>query len=58
MRNLEIEFEILQLENNIQFITSSSKGENPFIKEVHKSIDRHKEDLKLWKEKLSRLRDM
>ncbi|WP_338378831.1 DUF349 domain-containing protein [uncultured Flavobacterium sp.] len=54
----EVQGEIFQLENNIQFITSSSKGENPFIKEVHKSIDRHKEDLKLWKEKLSRLRDM
>lgn len=51
----EVQGEIFQLENNIQFITSSSKGENPFIKEVHKSIDRHKEDLKLWKEKLSRL---
>lgn len=54
----EVQAEIFQLENNIQFITSSSKGENPFIKEVHKSIDKHKEDLKLWKEKLSRLRDM
>jgi hypothetical protein len=54
----EVQGEIFQLENNIQFITSSSKGENPFIKEVHKSIDKHKEDLKLWKEKLSRLRDM
>ena len=54
----EVQGEIFQLENNIQFITSSSKGENPFIKEVHKSIDRHKDDLKLWKEKLSRLRDM
>jgi hypothetical protein len=54
----EVQSEVLQLENNIQFITSSSKGENPFIKEVHKSIDRHKEDLKLWKEKLSRLNQM
>lgn len=51
----EVQGEIFQLENNIQFITSSSKGENPFIKEVRKSIDRHKDDLKLWKEKLSRL---
>ena len=51
----EVQGEIFQLENNIQFITSTSKGENPFIKEVRKSIDRHKDDLKLWKEKLSRL---
>lgn len=51
----EVQSEIFQLENNIQFISTSSKGENPFIKEVHKSIERHREDLKLWKEKLSRL---
>lgn len=54
----EVQGEIFQLENNIQFITSSSKGENPFIKEVNKTIDRHKEDLKLWKEKLSRLNQL
>lgn len=33
----EVQGEIFQLENNIQFITSSSKGENPFIKEVNKT---------------------
>ena len=54
----EVQNEILQLENNIQFISSSSKGENPFIKEVEKSIEKHKEELKLWKEKLSKLRDI
>lgn len=54
----EVQSEIFQLENNIQFITSSSKGKNPFIEEVHKNIDKHKEDLKLWKEKLSRLNQM
>ena len=41
-----------------QFISSSSKGENPFIKEVQKSIERHKEDLKMWKEKQSKLRSI
>ena len=55
----EVQSEIFQLENNIQFITTSSKkGENPFIKEVHKNIDKHKEDLKIWKEKLSRLNQL
>jgi hypothetical protein len=54
----EVQSEIFQLENNIQFISSSSKGENPFIKEVQKSIERHKEDLKLWKEKLQQIKDM
>ncbi|MFD2892864.1 DUF349 domain-containing protein [Flavobacterium chuncheonense] len=54
----EVQNEIFQLENNIQFISSSSKGENPFIKEVKKNIERHKEELKLWKEKLSKLRQI
>ncbi|NHM03863.1 DUF349 domain-containing protein [Flavobacterium celericrescens] len=54
----EIQSEIFQLENNIQFISSSSKGENPFIKEVQKSIERHKDDLKLWKEKLQQIKNM
>ena len=54
----EVQNEIFQLENNIQFISSSSKGENPFIKEVQKSIERHREDLKMWKEKQSKLRSL
>lgn len=54
----EVQGEIFQLENNIQFISSSSKGENPFIKEVQKSIERHKDDLKLWKEKLQQIKSM
>lgn len=54
----EVQSEIFQLENNIQFISSSSKGENPFIKEVQKSIERHKDDLKLWKEKLQKIKNM
>lgn len=54
----EVQSEIFQLENNIQFISSSSKGENPFIKEVQKSIERHKDDLKLWKEKLQQIKNI
>ena len=54
----EVQSEIFQLENNIQFISSSSNGENPFIKEVQKSIERHKDDLKLWKEKLQQIKNM
>ncbi len=54
----EVQSEIFQLENNIQFISSSSKGENPFIKEVQKNIERHKDGLKLWKEKLQQIKNM
>ncbi|CCG52995.1 Protein of unknown function [Flavobacterium indicum GPTSA100-9 = DSM 17447] len=53
----ELQSEIIQLENNIQFI-SNAKSDNPFIKEVHKSIDRNKEELKLWKEKLKKLNNL
>ena len=53
----EVQNEIFQLENNIQFITNAKK-DNPFLKEVQKNIERHKEDLKLWKDKLAKLREI
>lgn len=53
----EVQGEIFQLENNIQFI-SNAKGDNPFVKEVLKTIDRHKEELKTWKEKLKQIRSL
>ncbi|MDN3706914.1 DUF349 domain-containing protein [Myroides ceti] len=51
----EIQAEIFQLENNIQFI-SSAKADNPLIKEVNKNIERHRDELNLWKDKLNHLR--
>ena len=54
----EVQGENFQLENNIQFISSSSKGKNSFIEEVQKSIERHKDDLKLWKEKLQQIKSL
>lgn len=53
----ELKSEILQLENNIQFL-SSAKSDNPFIKEVNKNIERHKEELKTWQEKLKQIKTM
>ena len=53
----EVQNEIFQLENNIQFITNAKK-DNPLLKEVQKNIERHKDELKLWKEKLSKLREI
>jgi hypothetical protein len=53
----EVQSEIFQLENNIQFI-SNAKADNPFVKEVYKSIERHKEELKTWKEKLKQIRSI
>src|SRR5690606_22907619 len=51
----EIQSEIFQLENNVQFI-SNAKADNPLVKEINKNIDRHKDELKLWKEKLMQLK--
>lgn len=53
----EVQAEIFQLENNIQFI-SNAKADNPFVKEVYKSIERHKEELKTWKDKLKQIRSL
>ncbi|WP_294821117.1 DUF349 domain-containing protein [uncultured Flavobacterium sp.] len=53
----EIQAEIFQLENNIQFF-SNAKGDNPLVKEVRKNIERHKEELATWKDKLKQIRNM
>jgi len=55
----EIQGEIFQLENNIQFFSKSKgKGENPFLKEVTKNIERQREELKTWKDKLKQIRNL
>jgi hypothetical protein len=57
----EVQGEIFQLENNIQFFTSKDKNpkkENPMIVEVRKSIEKHKEELATLKDKLKQLRNM
>lgn len=50
----ELNQEINQLENNIGFF-SNAKGNNPFIKEVEKNIEKHKAELQTWKDKLNKL---
>lgn len=57
----EVQGEIFQLENNIQFFTSKDKNpkkENPMIAEVRKSIEKHKEELAVLKDKLKQLRSI
>ena len=56
----EVQGEIFQLENNIQFFSSSknAKKENPMIVEVRKSIEKHKEELDTLKQKLKQLRSL
>ncbi len=50
----EINKEIQQLENNISFI-SSATDDNPLLKNVRNTIDKHSDSLVIWKEKLSYL---
>lgn len=56
----EVQNEILQLENNIQFFTNTknAKKENSIVLEVRKNIAIHKESLDIWKEKLVQLRNL
>jgi len=56
----EIQNEIFQLENNIQFFTNTknAKKENSIVLEVRKNIALHKENLEVWKEKLKQLRNL
>jgi hypothetical protein len=56
----EVQHEIFQLENNIQFFqnTKNAKKENSIVTEVRKTIARHKEELATWKDKLKQLKEM
>ncbi len=61
MRKIEeVQNEIFQLENNIQFFTNTknAKKENSIVLEVRKNIEKHKESLQEWKDKLKQLRSL
>ena len=53
----EIKSQINQLENNLQFFTNVN-DDNPLVKEVHSNIKNHKNALKLWKTKLSKIKEL
>ena len=53
----EIKSQINQLENNLQFFTNV-QDDNPVVNEVRNNITSHKEDLKLWKSKLKKIKDL
>ena len=61
MRKIEdVQNEIFQLENNIQFFTNTrnAKKENSIVLEVRKKIAIQKESLEMWKEKLKQLKNI
>lgn len=53
----EIKGQINQLENNLQFFTNVD-DDNPLIKDVYNNISKHKEELKIWKTKLLKIKKL
>ena len=53
----EVQSEITQLENNLQFFSNVDES-NPLVKDVIKNIDRHKKELDTWKAKLTKIKGM
>ena len=53
----EVVKEMQQLENNLGFF-SNAKDDNPLVLNVKNKVNEFKEDLKIWKEKLSYLRKL
>jgi len=53
----EVVKEMQQLENNLGFF-SNAKDDNPLVLNVKNSINEFKEDLSIWKEKLSYLKNL
>lgn len=49
--------EIIQLENNLQFFSNASE-DNPLVQDVVKRVNKHKESLATWNEKLKKLNIM
>jgi hypothetical protein len=56
----EVQGEIRQLENNIQFFTNTknAKKENSIVLDVRKNIEKHKEELDILKDKLKQIRSI
>ena len=56
----ELQNEIFQLENNIQFFqnTKNAKKENSIVTEVRKNIEKHKEELQNWRDKLKQIKEI
>ncbi len=53
----EVKAELNQLENNLGFFQHVD-DKNPLVREVHNNIQRHKDELELWKEKLKKLKEV
>ncbi len=56
----EVQGEIFQLENNIQFFTNTknAKKENSIVLEVRKNIEKHREELDVLRDKLRQINNL
>ncbi len=53
----EVKDQIRQLENNLGFFQHVDE-KNPLVRDVHKNIAKHKEQLELWKAKLKKIKNL
>ncbi|MGG5507750.1 MULTISPECIES: DUF349 domain-containing protein [unclassified Myroides] len=53
----EITSGILQLENNLAYVSNATK-DNPLVKEVNKNIEKHRDELKIWQDKLQQIKNL
>ncbi len=53
----ELRSNVNQLENNLQFFSNVDES-NPLVKDVMKNIQKHRDELSTWEEKLKKLREL
>lgn len=53
----QTEDEVRQLETNLEFFDNADK-DNPLMKEAFKNIEQHRQQLKIWKAKYNKLKDL
>ncbi len=53
----EVNGEIRQLENNLQFF-KNAKDDNPMVVDVRNNIQKHKDNLEVWKAKLRKIKQL
>lgn len=53
----DIQIQIAQLENNMQFFARANK-ENPWVKAAYEKIEQERTNLKIWKEKYKSLKNL
>ncbi len=53
----DVKGDIMQLENNLQFFKHADKS-NPLVADVYKRIDKHQDELAIWKQKWQKIKSL